>query len=158
MTGNSISVDRRLALLTDRDARLVLNRIIGGLLPKEPELARPDELKTALVEVSRGAPTKIEPKTDNAIPDQPAAIRLLLVAFADDDKLKPNLVAALAMDRGVLVEPVTAALIMAGIVLLLQTNVDLKIKKKNGKTSIDFSVKKKPTADKIIEKFFGIFR
>jgi hypothetical protein len=119
--------------LTDRDANLVLNRIIGGLVPAEPELALPSDLKTVIVDLAEQTQLSIKPDLDETVKDRPAAVRLLLAEFADNAETQSRLVAALNNDREVLVEPVTTALIMAGIVVLLQTHIDLKIKKVNGK-------------------------
>jgi hypothetical protein len=149
---------RQLALLSDRQAKLVLNRIISGLVPANPELARPSEVKAVMTEVAARYHVEIKPNVDNAIKDQSEVIRLLLIEFVDSDELRDRLVAALQMDREVLFDPVTAALIMAGIVVLLQTNAHLAIKIRDGKTSVDFSLDKKPTTEGLIKKFFGFFK
>jgi hypothetical protein len=148
---------RRLALLPDRDAKLVLNRIIGGLVPAEPLLERPGDLKSVISEVAEQTQVSIKPDIDDAVENQSAAIRLLLTELADGTETQNRLTAALDMDREVLVEPVTTALIMAGIVVLLQTHIKIRVKKVNGKTSVEFDLEKKPTADAIIKKFFGFF-
>lgn len=152
-----MEIYRRLALLTDEKALLALNRVIGGLLPANPNLGHPAELKAIVSAVATQSHSKIEPQIDDAINDLSGAVRLLLAEFAEDDELRPRLSAALDMDRPVLVEPVTAALVLAGIVVLLQTRVSLKVKSKDGKTSVDLNLEKKPTADGIIKKFFNFF-
>ena len=149
---------RELALLSDRQAQLVLNRIISGLVPANPELARPSDVKAVLTEVATRYQVEIEPNTDAAIKGQSEAIRLLLVDFADSDELRDRLAAALQMNREVLFDPITAALIMAGIVVLLQTKGHLAIKIQDGKTSVDFSLDKRPTTEGLIRKFFGFFK
>ncbi len=65
--------------------------------------------------------------------------------------------AAFKEDRKVLVEPVTTALVLAGIVILLQTRGELKVKQKDGHVDVELHVEKKSTADSIVKKFFSLF-
>ncbi len=51
----------------------------------------------------------------------------------------------------------TTALVLAGIVIALQTRVSLKVATENGHMKAEFALEKKPTANEIIKKFFALF-
>jgi hypothetical protein len=67
---------------------------------------------------------------------------------------KPNVEGALATNRPTLfADPITASLVLAGIVAVL--SADIKVEYKNGKLHV--AAHKSPTAGKLLEKFFHLF-
>lgn len=50
------------------------------------------------------------------------------------------------------VDPITAAVVLGALVAFLQTKVDLKISRKDGKTEFEFAVAKKATSDRLVTK------
>ncbi|MGB8644419.1 MAG: hypothetical protein WCF84_04230 [Anaerolineae bacterium] len=150
----------QLALLTDAEAEMCLNGLLKGLTVVEPEyaalVARPEEMESLLAQVAEqaGRPALTVPVSPH--PD-PKAVRTILVQAAQDPELSPKLEAWLQTARPKLIEPVTTALVLAGIVLLLSTHVKVEYEDKGGKKHLKVMLEKKPTANKILDKFFGLF-
>jgi hypothetical protein len=153
---------RDLALLTDAEARDTLNRIVAGAAAAQPDFERlvasPDDLSVVLNrvgdEVGLHVPAEI---VNGRAGQQPKGTRLVLIAMADDPELSPRVAAALAIKRATLLEPVTSALVLAGITLLLSVHVDIHYENDGGEQKLRVHVEKKPTSTSVIKKFFGLF-
>jgi hypothetical protein len=150
-----------LASLTDREAEDCLNRILSSFKETNPEIpiTSPDDLGGIL----HGAATTIGalefvPKTDANLPLRANATRLILLEFYEEQKLRDRFEAALFANRRVLVDPITASIVMAGIVILLSTRCEMKYKRgKDGKSGFEVSLVTKSTSEALIKKFFSFF-
>jgi hypothetical protein len=150
----------RIDALTDYDAVQVLNRAVSGVAAADPQIAKLQYLSEIWKQIASQTTTELAPRKDEQLgelPQQAEAARLVLREWAADAELASRVEAAIRADRKVLVEPITTALVMAGIIIALQTRVGLKVKSKDGKMDVQLEVQKKPTADNIIKKFFSFF-
>ena len=150
-----------LSVLTDREANQCLSRVLAGIAAIDPEIpiTSPDELGGILKEAAASIGTEgLRPKIDADLGDNAKAARLILLEFLQDPQLHARLEAALAADRRVLVEPITTALVMAGIVVILKTKFKMTFKRdSNKKSEFHVSIKKEPASDKTLRKFFSLF-
>jgi hypothetical protein len=148
-----------LALLTDAEAHNVLNRLIEGYAARNPiiPVADEDALAAILIKIGEAAGETVTPRKDNELPDAAAAERSLLVELARNPTLRGYVVGAVESSRKVLIEPITTALVVAGIIFVLETQFDVKVSRKAGKTEYEVHVGKKPTDKSIIKKFFNFF-
>jgi hypothetical protein len=85
-------------------------------------------------------------------------MRSVLTEMAQYPELAGRISAWLNNAEPKLIEPVTTALVLAGIVAVLQTDIQFGIQTKAGKKHFTFKLKKKPTSYKILKRFFGIIR
>lgn len=86
-------------------------------------------------------------------------VRAILHAIADDDQLRPTLDSWVESGRPTLLDPITAALVLAGIVFVLSVDIDIKVKRdKDGKVEWEAGLKKEPTKESILGKFFSLFQ
>jgi hypothetical protein len=122
--------------------RQVLSRTIGSIAATDSAISLASSaLGSTLTAVAQSTGQQVTPLKDEDIHDRAKAERKLLVAFAENDTLSQRLHAALEANRHVMVEPVTTALIMAGIFVLLQTSVDVEITNENGTTKSKVQIK-----------------
>ena len=149
------------ASLTDVEAKQCLSRVLSGIRETHPEvpITSPDDLgsilKSAADAINAG---RFTPKTDENLSDSAKGVRLVLLEFLQNPELKARVEGALATDRRVLVDPITAALVMAGIVVVLQTNFKMAFKRdKLKKSEFQVSLEKKPSSEGIIKKIFSLF-
>lgn len=156
-----MDVTRELALLSDREAEECLNRILSSVQATNPEIpvTSPDKLGNILRAAATAADVApVEAKTDADLRDAAKAMRLVLMEFCDDRTLKPQLEAALAANRRVLVDPITAALVMAGIVIVLRTRFKFNyIRTNDGKEILEIGLIKHESGEETIKKFFDLF-
>ncbi len=146
--------------LSDDDALACLNGVLKGLAAQSPELeglfAQPAEMDRAIREIPQaaGQPSLLGLKVD---PQQRAeAARQVLAVMADGD-LAPRVRAYLDGARPKMLEPVSTALIVAGVVALLSTQFEGEVKQEDGQTSWHFKFKKDPTSESILKQILGIF-
>lgn len=143
---------KRVALANDQHARNALQVLLKGWTEDRPELAplvgSKQELER-LVEESADLPKLLQA-------DEASAARAILVQLAEDDAGAVRVDAALG-ERKKLIEPVTTALVLAGIVMLLSTEIEVDSKVVDGKRSTNVHIKKGPTSDSILGKLFSLF-
>jgi hypothetical protein len=156
-----VDTQTQLASLTDHEARQCLDRIVSAMNATNPDLqlTSPNELGDILkdIAVSHGN-LPFTPRRDAELSDTPKAVRLVLLEFLEDPNLRARLEAALRSDRPTLIDPITGALVMAGIIVVLTTRFNLKYKRgKEGKPEIEASVGRDASSEGIIKKFFGLF-
>jgi hypothetical protein len=154
------AIYRKLALLTDEEATKCLNGLVRGLTIEKPEYGRlldsPKDMEKIINTESGGIQSK---KIDAMSPQQQVrAIRVLLTELADHEKFGPQLEAWIDGARDTMLIPLAVPLALAGIIFVLSVDLKIEYKKENGKRTFDFSLKKSPTSEKILEKFFGLFR
>jgi len=153
---------QRLALLTDAEAELCLNGILKGLAAMNQKyaelLASPEDMAIVIQTAASHIGQQVTNIGEVTPQERPKAIRIILAEVAEDPVLSPRLEAWLNTVRPKLLEPVTSALILAGITFLLSTHIDIEYENQNGKKKLKVKVEKKPTAEKILRKFFSFFR
>jgi len=157
-----MDIYRELAALSDEDAELCLNGVLKGFIIARPQYADivsapPGDLAAAVRELASDLGESIERLGEPAPIDRPRAVRLILIAIAEDSDLQPRLLAWFSSARPTLLEPVTSALILAGIVMVLSTDIKVHYEMTNGKRHLQISVEKKATPNEIIQKIFGFF-
>lgn len=151
----------QLALFTDLEAESCLNGLLKGLSITDStfkQLLRSptdieDVVKLASAEVGR----KILQTNEPSGPQRSKAIRILLVDIAQNPILSRRLENWLKTARPKLLEPVTTSLVLAGIVFVLSTHVKVEYDSAAGKKKLKVKVEKKPTAAKLLAKFFALF-
>ena len=156
-----MDVFRELAVMTDIEAETCLNGVMKGFAASSPSYdalaPQPERLRDALqsiaAEAGLSAPALAEPQAGL----RPKAIRLILTEMASDDETRERLEAWLESARPTLIEPITTAIVLAGILLVLSTSVDINYERKNGKSNIKVAIKRKPTTERLLSKFFGLF-
>lgn len=150
---------RRLEVVTDQEAFDTLNRIVNGYTIDHPDSFidnKEDTLRALeMAGVELGVP--IEPQLDSQLSNVLKSAREVLVLLAGTVEGAKRVNGALDRLEDARIEPVTLALVMAGIVLVLETEVDVKISRQDGKTDFDISVSKKATDKSIINKIFSVF-
>src|SRR5690348_6871867 len=127
---------KKLALLTDPQSYHVLNRIIAGYAARNPDFPVDDAnaLAQILSKIARETGEPVSPRTDDELRDRAVAVRALLVQLAESPRQSLFVAGAIEYSREVLVEPITTALVVAGIILLLDTEFDVKVSRSAGKT------------------------
>ena len=154
-----MSAIRAIALLTDGEASVCLNGVLKGVAAQSTDLehlfADPKLMNAFLKEAAASLDVPL-PAATKAKSENNTAIRFVLVQMAEDPRFAKMLTTYLGGKRPRLIEPVTTALVAAGIIGALSLDVDFKINRRNGKTEWDLKIKKRPTAKKILAKFAGL--
>ncbi len=156
----STALYRKLATLTDEDAAKCLNGLLHGLTIEKQDYARLLDTPEDMGKVIRAAgDNKIQPAQFENISaeDQSRAIRVLLLDLADDEQFGPQVEAWIDGARDTLLVPLAVPLILAGIVLVLSTHIEIEYKNEDGKKKFSFKLTKPSSSEKIIGKFFGLF-
>ncbi len=156
-----MDLKHEIALMTDADAQNCLNGILKGWIATEEVyaevVASKQEMTTVILTTAQELGQPLPAEIDRMPMDQTRAIRVILVAIADDLALSPRLEAWLRTQRPKLIEPVTTALVLAGITFLLSVHVKVDYESQDGSRKLKIQVEKKPTSETIIGKFFRIF-
>jgi len=147
-----MTVMKRVALADDQQACNAVQVLLKGWSEARPEIASLVGSKQDLESLVRES-TDL-PKLLQA--NEARAARAILVQLAEDEEGASRVEAALK-ERKKLIEPVTTALVLAGIVMLLSTEVEIDSKVVDGKRSTSVHIKKGPTSDGILGKFFSLF-
>jgi hypothetical protein len=153
---------RELALLTDDEAKLCLNGLLKGLTIRNEDyesLLKSSDEMVELIKADAKTQAAAADKLLGLAPRQEAtAVRVILVELAADEELGPKLKALLEGARPTLLDPITISLVLGGIILVLSTSVEVGYEKENGKRKFKFHLKREGTSEKLLEKFFGIFK
>lgn len=150
---------RLLALDADKLQRL-MQVVVKDHVDRHPETAEVltsgELLAAALRQAADGAGLSpgaiVEPR------DKAEALRAIATALADEPSYAELLSNALAGGRATRVDPITAAIVLAGIVLVLQTRFDVGYDVENGKKKLHIKLSKAPTSESLITKLFGLFK
>ncbi|MEW6731258.1 MAG: hypothetical protein AB1489_07965 [Acidobacteriota bacterium] len=156
-----MSLFQELALLTDNEAELCLNGILKGLISSHPMyedlVSSPKEMEK-VIQMAASDLGKQFPQIGEVTPqDRPKAIRIILTEIAQNADLSPRLDAWFKTARPKLLEPITGAVVLAGIIMVLSTNVSIKYENEDGKKNIKVKIEKAPTASALLEKIAGFF-
>jgi|EndMetStandDraft_5_1072996.scaffolds.fasta_scaffold32366_2 hypothetical protein len=155
-----IDVHNKIASLTDSEVHDVLNRVVTGFAVRDRHHIPVNDTKvltSILNQISDAADTPITPRVDRDLRDLAAIERELLNEMMHDEKLRPYVEGAIKADRSVLLDPITTALVMAGIVFVLGTKINIEITKKDGKAEYSVKLERTETSENIIAKFFALF-
>lgn len=85
------------------------------------------------------------------------ALRTILTTLVEEDEEMSKRVEAALKQQQQLIEPVTTALVLAGIVVALSTAVDISYENEDGKKKFKIKITKPSVNESILGKFFGIF-
>jgi hypothetical protein len=110
-------ISEKIALLTDAEVHKVLNRVIEGYAARNPNFPVSDvgALSNILTQVSAKEGETVSPREDARMSDLAAAERTILLELSKDPSQLQFVEGAIKADRAVLVEPITTALVIAGI-------------------------------------------
>jgi hypothetical protein len=87
--------------------------------------------------------------------NDPLLVRQILQLMASDKSFGEQLEGCLGR-RKTLIEPVTTALVMAGLIILLSTHVKISYENKNGEKNLKVSVDKPSAPKELIKKVLGV--
>ncbi|HTA38742.1 MAG TPA: hypothetical protein VK760_06680 [Candidatus Acidoferrales bacterium] len=151
----------KLALLTDAESSRCLSRVLAGIRETHAEIpvTSPDDLAGILRGLAASTGSKVHvPNQDSGLREGAKAIRIVLSQFLEDAELSRRVDAAIKTDRDTLFEPITTALVLAGIVVVLRTRFKMTYKRaKDGKAEFEVGIERKPDSDATIKRFFGLF-
>jgi hypothetical protein len=151
----------RIGQLSDREVEACLQGVLKGFVTRSPEYASvirsSDEISALLRSIAGQVGDLSHTFPDDAAVKDPRILKLTLGELASDSVTGPWVTAWLDGNRPTLLEPITTAIVLASIVMLLSTHAKVEFEKRNGKTSIKVHVEKKPTAKAILARFFKLF-
>ncbi|HEY0484535.1 MAG TPA: hypothetical protein VGD37_43740 [Kofleriaceae bacterium] len=90
--------------------------------------------------------------------DKTEALRAIVLQLAEEPHQAAVIGDMLATARPQRIDPVTASVVLAGIVLVLSTRFDISYDNVNGKRQLHIKVSKEPTSKKLLSKFFDLFK
>ena len=153
-----MDIFRELALRTDPEVQQALNRMLKGASTLDPTLGVLFESPTAMKNLVESVqqPSNLPNLPVQDLGQEPRAVRAALILAAEDPTLRPALEAALVHDRGTR-EPLTIALALAGIVLVLSTSFEVNFDRNGDSKKFSFQVKRDAAPPEILKKFFGLF-
>ena len=160
-----MDIIRRIDEMTDDDTQKCLNAVLEGMVAASPALEEvlsspegedaSEIIRKAAAQVSVPEPGRI---AEGAITDRRHAVKVILKEMAINPELKLRIENWLATpQRAELFEPITTALVLAGIVAVLSTDVDFHYEDKEGKRHLRIAVHKKANTETLLSKFFGLF-
>lgn len=156
-----MSLPARVDNLSEREVEACLQGVLKGFIARKPEYTglfrSPDEVYSLLHSIADQLGDVPNNFGDDAAAKDPRAMKLTLRELASDSMAGPWVEAWLDSNRPTLLEPVTTAVVLASIVMVLSVHIKLDVESKNGKTSVKVHVEKKPTAKTILMKFLGLF-
>jgi len=157
-----MNLNQRLALLTDEEAERTLNGVLKVFIDGQehgPELIKDeDSLREALLEMQRDAGLSQKDPDQLDTKNRCRLLRGVLVEMADDATLEPYLRNWLENARPSLLEPITTAIILTGLTLVLSAKFDVTYEDKAGKKHVKIKISKKPTAAGILTKLWGLLQ
>jgi hypothetical protein len=155
-----VTPSREIAVLTDPEVKDCLNGVLKGLAVSQQNLETLYASPQGMVDLLRqvGAEVSLaDPGWEKlAARDDAKLLRTVLVEIAEQPALSPRVSAWLKSTRPKLLEPVTTALVLAGIVALLQTDMEVAAGVKHGEQHFIFRLHKKPTTAKLLQLFVGL--
>lgn len=157
---NSAELRERLQILGPSDLERLLQITVKDHIDRDPEAAAVFQstetlaagLQQAAVDAGLASGAVAEPL------DKLEVLRAIALDLADEPRYAAFLSNALASVRPTRVDPVTASIVLAGIVLVLQTRFDVRYHDHNGKKKLSIAIAKAPTSEKLLSKFFDLFK
>ncbi|CAN7179136.1 hypothetical protein [Caballeronia sp. LjRoot31] len=119
----------------------------------------PAELPEMLAGIIAKNGGMVHPLKDADLPDLGSAAKTLLLAALESDNMQDRVEGALQVNaREMLFEPVSGMLAIAGVLMLLKTNLDIKIKRgPDGKWVCEGKVNSKSLSEDFLKKLLDIF-
>jgi hypothetical protein len=161
-------IARRAAALDEPAAERLLQATLERLLADDVVLLVGDEedareLVAAFLTQEAPDPVDLVRADDVVPPTEPLEVyvRRALVLLATDPgtaDLVASSLESLPEETQMVIEPVTAALVLGVLVAFLQTKIDIKVSRKDGKTDFSFSLSKKATTDKTMGEVLDVVR
>lgn len=159
-----MDVIQEIALRTDAEIEACLQGVFNGLAAQKEAYKRlatsPDDMK-AVITAALGAaalPALPEGDAEDAKEARARALRALLVEMAESPELRPRVEAQIARKRDMRFDPITSAILLAGIVMVLSTHIEIEYKNEGGKKNLLVKVVKKPTDGSVLARFFDLFK
>jgi hypothetical protein len=154
-----LTLEDRISNLSDSDAVNCLNRVLVGLELTDSTFrsvvsSKGDAVRQVIVAAAEQAEVTMPKLSDGSLANDGDATRQVLLEMVSRPELRQNVEGALHSNRPVLFDPITASLVLAGIVAVLST--DVTIKYEDGKLSV--KIHKEKTPKEILGKFFGLFK
>lgn len=152
----------RVALLTDVEAEACLNFILKGLAAGSPEyeklLASPTALKDVVAAAAKECGVTLPAEPTEAPASTAQAIRAILVVATEHADLSLRVQGYMDSGRKLRLEPVTTALVLGGIFLILSTEVEIKAEKRKGRQGTwSVKMKKPQLTESLLKQFFTLF-
>ena len=154
-----------LSTLTDAEVERCLNHVLSGYAAIKGYdfkklLAQQDDMIEVVQQVSADPEVAVAvPPGDVPARSRAAAARVLLaeMAASDDPDLKAQVAGWLESDRKTLLEPITTALVLAGLVTFLSTKIEVGYDKDGKKKKIHVKVEKPSASKEILKKIASFF-
>jgi hypothetical protein len=149
----------RVDKLSEREVEACLQGVLKGFVDRNPEYGKLVGSSTELGNLAATVADQLgEPLDRNAATAKDSqSIRRSLQQLAADAETGPWVEAWLDGNRPTLLEPITTALVLGSLVMILSTHLKVDVETKDGKTHVKVQIEKKPTATTILRKFFKLF-
>lgn len=161
-TKMSEAIYRKIVLLTDDEVELCVNGLLKGLTIENRDYAilfqSPEKMKEVIAEAAAETGISVSDVKDIGPGQTPTAVRHILMELVDDENFGPKVEAWIDGQRPSLLEHVTSALVLAGIIMVLSTDIDMGYQNKDGKKDLWVKFKKKPASEGLLKKFLGFFK
>jgi hypothetical protein len=160
-----MDITAELNALTPPQAESCLNIVLRGLAESSPKFqelvaadsALPSALEQVIKECNLQAVSISEPLPNSE--QRNAAVKAVLIELAGDKRCAERVEAAIPIARRPgLPAALLTSLVVAGILLLLSTDFEIKHEVKNGKRETKVRIRKKPSARGILTGFMGLLR
>lgn len=145
--------------LSAPEAKEVLNTVVGEFVDRQETDAIVDEmeLRRVLTEMATISGFTMPHSEGLSKEEEDRAIKTILLALADAPSMKPALRGAL--EKGGTSRSLTAALVLAGITLVLTTKFDYEIEKKDRqKPTWKFKMSRTTTTETFLKKFIPFLK
>ena len=144
--------------LTNQEVDQCLQAVLKGFVARHSEYGRivssPEETGAAMDAIVQALGIS---KPSSKVEETTSAKRHALALLAEDPATAPWVEAWIGGRRPTLLEPITTAIVLASLVMVLSANFAVDVEKKDGKTSLKLHIDKKPTANAILKRFFNLF-
>jgi hypothetical protein len=157
-------IARRVADLDAPTAERLLQATLDHQLASGTELGINDEEDARELVAAFVSQHDADVRADDVVPPAEPVdsyVERVLAMIAEDPDTADAVATSLETlpdETQMVVEPVTAALVLAAIVAFLQTKFEVRINRKDGKTEFSFSAAKKPTSSKTLGEIADVVR
>jgi hypothetical protein len=155
----TVELRERLSALGSSELERLMQVVVKEYVERNPDAAAyfsPEILTAGLGQAAADAGLAAVPVVEPD--DKTEVLRAIALELAEEPRYATLLGNALAVDRPTRVDPVTASIVLAGIVLVLQTRFEVSYDHHNGKRKLHIAISKAPTSENLIAKLFGLFK
>lgn len=160
---NSVELDEQLSALDPKKLERLMHLVVRHHVEHDPDpvaaavFQSAEILSASLSQAAADAGLVVGALCEPS--DKTEALRTILLQLAAEPRYATLLGNALpVVDRDTRLDPVTASIVLAGIVLMLQTRFDIRYDDHNGEKKLHIAIRKAPTSEKLLAKFFGLFK